>query len=90
MKELNINNEILVRLHDAGYEHWKKKDDSVMPKEHQHTLDYYKSKADENGYVKFQAWVFIQTFGDAIEFGFRSVFDNNILIPDNSLENCSK
>jgi len=84
--EFNINDYILVRLNESGYNHlatvhnkycgqiadWEKREGK-----------YYKSNADENGYTKFQMWHFIELFGPVTGITSPMYFDTTILIEAN-------
>lgn len=45
-----------------------------------HPLAWYKAKADKKGYVRFQAWQFIEIFGKHTAIGSASIYNTNILI----------
>jgi len=88
MKELikfNLNDYIHVNLTDDGFKYWKENHDKVFSghkklKKYIRTISYYKEKADKNGYVRFQAWDFINIFGDTVEMGTQPLFDLTLLI----------
>jgi hypothetical protein len=60
--EFNLNNEIYVKLDDKGYQLLADEHNKYFP-ESKRTADYYREKADINGYTTFQAWDFISKFG---------------------------
>ena len=84
--KFNLNDYIKVKIHPEGFEYWKKQDDDFY---HAHNLQQYikpladyKSKADADGYVKFQAWDFIDKFAASLDFGRKTVFHTDIIISD--------
>lgn len=88
----NLNDYIKVKIYDKGYQlladnHnkylgvvkcWEKRD-----------ADYYKSKSDENGYTRFQAWDFIQEFGSVTKLGITGYYSTQIQIEAKYLSPCS-
>lgn len=79
----NLNYLVKVQLNEKGYQllvdqhnqycgvikNWEKRD-----------ITYYKNKADVDGYLKFQAWEFIEKFIDAIGLCKPHFFSYDILI----------
>ena len=62
----NINGYIKVKLLEKGYELMAKDHNRYLdsiPKWQMRDANYYKNKADSNGYTSFQAWAFIELFG---------------------------
>ena len=82
----NINCHILVKLKENGYEHWKAFDDSYTPEAQQKSLDYYKSKAVLNGFMKFQMWEFMQIFGSTVRMGVNLMFETTIFFAESDLK----
>jgi hypothetical protein len=84
MKLFNINNNVKVKIFEAGYKHWKAKDDQLFLSNngahHCKSIEWYKSKADAQGYVTMQAWELMQIFGDSLIFGAPPTFDTNIIL----------
>ena len=88
--KFNLNWYIKVKLTDAGFKHWKQVDDRMyatlsksLRDEHTKPIEHYKTKQDADGYVKMQAWEFMQYFGETIVFGTVPVFSPDIiLLPD--------
>lgn len=88
----NLNNEIRVKLEDKGFVHWMDKHNEIYDKMDEHFpgsdiskegrkgLEYFKSKVDSEGYVKMQAWEFMQIFGNSIVFGTLPIFKPDVLI----------
>jgi hypothetical protein len=78
--KFNLNDEIAVKLRPEGFKHWHEYDNRYLGEQHRQPLSYYTAKADKDGYVKFQAWVFMEIFGQTIRFGGLSPFDLNIIL----------
>lgn len=88
----NLNQYIMVKILDQGYEHMAKNHNSYLGRItnwEKRTAEYYKNKADENGYTKFQAWCFISEFGEVCQLGMHGYFDTNIRIEAAFLSPCS-
>lgn len=82
--KFNLNDHIKVRLNDKGYQHMADINNSYAD-EFPNTFerrdaDYYRAMADKDGYTTFQAWSFIQDFGETISIGISNYFDLDILI----------
>lgn len=88
-KKFNVNSEILVKLRENGFIHWKKHEDAIFS--HHSTLKYqrsiaeYKSLMDANGYIKFQMWDFFRIFGNELRNGMNILFDTDIILEDDDL-----
>lgn len=81
--DFNLNDYVLVKINDLGYQ--KLADDknelmSDFPNYESVTAQYFKDKADENGYTCFQAWDFINKFGSETKMELHPMFDINIKI----------
>ena len=88
----NLNEIILVKINDKGYQHMADNHNSyidVIPNWEKRTAEYYKEKADENGYTKMQAWCFIREFGSVTHLGFHNYYSTDILIRSEHLKPCS-
>ena len=83
--EFNLNQEIKVILEPEGFIHYMNKTNEGLYDNQQKPLSYFMEKADKKGYVKFQAWHFMEIFGETIHFGRRPIFSNNILICNKDL-----
>jgi hypothetical protein len=63
----NLNEYISVKLTDLGYQRLADLHNDLMNrlnrKDDFRTFQYYKDKADLDGYTKFQAWSFMADFG---------------------------
>ena len=69
----NLNNDILVKLNRSGVEILS---DYVIKGQH---YDGY--EVDDEGYTRFQAWEFMNIFGEAmVQDGLPTPFDMNILV----------
>jgi hypothetical protein len=89
----NLNNWIKVKIYDEGYQLLADEHNKYcgkIPNWDTHTADYYKRMSDENGYSKFQAWDFIQTFGPYTRLGSMPPYCNQILIDTKDLEDATK
>lgn len=88
MKKFNLNETILVKLKDEGYQiladQWNRIVD-FSPSLGRRSAEYYKNLSDSEGYTKFQAWDFIQTFGPYTSLGTIAPYDTTILIDDKNL-----
>ncbi len=72
--EFNVNDYIYVKLTEKGYQIWHKS----MERYSDTTLEEYKARADADGYVAFQAWCFMNMFGEHMNMGFQTVCETNI------------
>ncbi len=75
--KFNINDSVLIKLNDKGFEHWIDSWKDV-PKQYQPTLEYLKERMDKDGYIQFQLWSFMEIFGETISMGGNQLFENNI------------
>jgi len=86
--KFNINNVVLVKLADLGYQRLADLWNNFLLENPQaaqtlggvRSAQYYKDAADENGYTRFQAWDFMAKFGQVLYMGGPQYFDMNILI----------
>ena len=65
--EFNINESFYVKLTDEGYGVLVKHNNDLakkFPTIPIRDIEYYKAKADQDGYIRFQAWDFIKLFGE--------------------------
>ncbi|MCC3159696.1 hypothetical protein LJ737_20815 [Hymenobacter sp. 15J16-1T3B] len=79
----NINDHIRVKLKQEGLAHWKAEDDKIFCGplgQYSKPLEDYASKADSDGYTRFQAWEFMRLFGPVLRMGSLPPFDTSILI----------
>ena len=86
---LNLNSSIKVKVTDKGYELLAQNHNELIdhiPNWEHRTPEYYKNKADENGYTSFQAWVFMNEFSMTYRLGFEGYYDTNILIDEDNLK----
>ena len=89
--KFDINKYIRVKLLDKGYKRladlhneyigiiptWKKRD-----------AEYYKRLADKDGYTSFQAWEFMECFGEVTKIGMTGYYSTEILIAADFLSPC--
>lgn len=64
----NLNSEILVKLPEKAYGVLMEYE-SDFTDGCRYSIEYWKSKVDEQGYTKFQAWEFFQIFGEELYGG---------------------
>ncbi len=79
MKKFNINDDLFVKLTDYGYDIWLKYK-YFNYKGITTTIEKLKEKEDEDGYVRFQAWCFMEIFGTRMGMGFEQIIENNIIL----------
>lgn len=87
--KFNLNHHIKVKLTDLGYQHMANRDNRIFEYYQDHInrdIDYYKTKADSDGYTKFQMWEFIQIFGSVTMMGMQKYFEMDILIDSEDLK----
>jgi hypothetical protein len=90
MKQFNINATVKVRLTKFGKElHKKQWEDFWSSCNRLEDFPYDPPKQDENGYVEFQMWELMETFGGHIGLCKEPAFDTVILIDDKNLKNTS-
>ena len=78
-RPFNLNDYFYIKLKPAGFVYWKSYWDKYLDKYGKsQTLQHYKEKADKNGWVKFQAWEFLEIFGETCRYGVAKYFDINI------------
>jgi hypothetical protein len=86
--KFNLNNVVLVKLTGIGYQRladlWNRflleNPGAEKSLGGARTFEYYRDRADDNGYTRFQAWEFMKQFGEVIYMGGRKYFDLDILI----------
>lgn len=87
---LNVNDQVMVKLNDKGYEHLATIHNDFVNTYGIKTVpittaEYYKAKADINGYTTFQMWDFISKFGSVTRMGMCVFYDTSILIQRKNL-----
>lgn len=85
--EFNLNHSIKVKLMDKGYEHLANQHNRFLgriPNWEKRNAEYYRNRADEQGYTKFQGWQFIELFGSVTGIIYHGYYDINILIKTNN------
>lgn len=91
MEELirfNLNHYIRVKFKDLGYkimaDNWNELVKDVKGfGEEKRDVEYYRNRADEDGYTRMQAWAFIEQFGEYIGLCKETPFELDILIEVN-------
>ena len=90
MKKFNINNEVLIKLTDVGYNMYLdilKCYHNMAPTVFEWpTIEGIKSKENKNGYLKFQVWEVMKIFGEKLFLGSNSPFEMDILIDESDLK----
>lgn len=69
MQEFSLNDTVLVKLSDYGYHLLAEEHNKYVeriPNWETRSADYYKAKADSEGYSRFQWWEFMQKIGKHI------------------------
>ena len=88
MKQFNINATVKVRLTKFGKElHKKQWEDFWSSCNRLEDFPYTPPKTDPDGYVEFQMWELMETFGGHIGLCKEPAFDTVILIDDKDLKN---
>jgi hypothetical protein len=85
---LNLNSIILVKLTDLGYKHLVSLHNAnlnVIPEVMVRDPDYYRQRADDDGYTRFLLWEFIKKFGEVTGIACLDYYDMNIRIMNNDL-----
>ena len=85
---LNLNSIILVKLTDLGYKHLVSLHNAnlnVIPEVMVRDPDYYRQRADDDGYTRFLVWEFIKKFGDVTGIACLDYYDTKIRIMNNDL-----
>jgi len=82
MREINLNDTVLVKLNDSGREELKRNHDELYS-----WLDldrkYVPNPVDEDGFSKFQLWCLISELGHMIHIGNDNLpFETTIKIED--------
>jgi hypothetical protein len=90
-KTFNLNSTVLVKLNHLGYKilccnekTFAKENPKYKIKNK--TLQEFKNDADENGYTKFQMWVFMREFGKYAFCGSDNPYSLDILIQESDLK----
>lgn len=76
----NLNSKIKVKLKPEGYTFWKEYNDRFLPDRLKKPIYDYIGRADSKGYVSFQAWDFMEIFGQKLILGTIPPFSLEILI----------
>src|SRR3990167_1132257 len=74
----NLNDCILVKLKEEGYEHWLIEYNKYALDDFKVTRKELKNKADDEGYVEFPTWEFMRIFGSTMKMGFEIKFELNV------------
>lgn len=85
----NLNYPVRVKLRDKGYQRLADLHNSFcgkIPSWVARDADYYRAKADSEGYTSMQGWDFIQSFGEVTNLGMTGYYDIVILIKNKDLK----
>ncbi len=86
MKKFNVNETVLVKLTELGLNHWRNEFNKISIPDY--TFEqHYNSYTNKEGYTSFQLHVLMELFGEVIGNGLPLMFETNILIDENKLEN---
>lgn len=88
LTKININCSVFVKLTEKGFIHWQTKENEIFERMelYKNPLEYYQKKADNNGFVKFQIWHFMQIFGNSIKILDNTIFSTDIYFYEKELE----
>jgi hypothetical protein len=86
MKSFNINNTVKVRLTKFGKELHKKEWEDFWGSGRLDEYPYTPPREDENGYVEFQMWRLMESFGNYMGMGCELPFETIILIDEKDLK----
>jgi hypothetical protein len=78
MVKFNVNSMVKVKLTDIGWGILR--DDRERMKKGIPTHDWSLPKPDEDGYLTYQFWCFMQLFGPHIHMGMLTPFETDILL----------
>lgn len=84
----NLNEYISVKINDEGYDYWLKDYNKYLPDDMKASMKELKAKADKDGYIDFQAWDFMKTFGSTIRFGGRQLFSLDVRFKKSQMREC--
>lgn len=85
---LNLNSIILVKLTDLGYDRLVSLHNAyvnVIPSFRVRDPEYYRQRADENGFYRTTLAEFLEEFGEVTCVGMPDYYDTNIRIMNNDL-----
>ncbi len=82
LKAFNLNHHVWVKIKEEGYLHMKSIDDSFLPKEFQKPISFYRGRADDEGYTRFQMWEFMRTFGSTLSKGSQLLINPTIIFDE--------
>lgn len=78
-RDLNINEEVRVKLTDLGREMHKKHHDELRAR-FPSIGEYRPPKEDEDGWHRIQLWCLMQDYGSAISIGSNQPFETTIQV----------
>lgn len=76
--EININDSVKVKLNETGM--YILRENHLKLKESFPNLGEFNDARDEDGYMKFQLWDLMQTFGPHIDLCHAPPFDTTIIL----------
>lgn len=80
--KFNINHSVKVKVTEYGYQVWLNHINrfcEFSPQIEKIELEHLHEKEDEDGYVTFQLWVLMETFGAHMSMGFKNVIETDII-----------
>lgn len=87
----NLNQNIRVKLLDKGYQRLADLHNEFIgriPNWQKRDVEYYKQQADQDGYTSFQAWTFMEYFGEVTRIGMHGYYSTEILIAAKDITPC--
>ena len=87
----NLNKNIRVKLLDKGYQRLADLHNEFIgrvPNWQKRDAEFYKQQADQDGYTSFQAWTFMDYFGEVTTIGMHGYYRTEILIAANDITPC--
>lgn len=81
-RPFNLNDHIKVKLNKHGHKIHRTRYDDLMLKFVTKPFDYVPPKEDENGWSQWQAWEFMQLFGQHMGNGFNNPCETGIYIQE--------
>ena len=80
---LNLNQEVGIKITDMGYDVLANNYNAPFldnPNIEKRDAQYFKDKADANGYTKLSLWEFMSMFGQNVSMGMPKLFDLTIIV----------
>jgi hypothetical protein len=84
----NLNDKILVKLKEDGFQHWLDDFNKYLPDNLKASMKDLKNREDKDGYVEFQTWEFIKLFGETISMGSQPIFETTVRFYKEEIKPC--